>query len=122
MSIKFDDIISKVTSVPTKTLAVACAEDAPVLEAVKAAYEKKIANAILVGDEDKIRAIAKDINMDLAPYRIIDKKDNVEASLAAVKLVHDGEATSSYRQVLKERSGQRSRSSYRQASFTRMCI
>ena len=92
MRVKFDDIISKVTNLPTKTLAVACAEDAPVLEAVKAAKEKNIANAILVGDEDKIRAIAKDINMDLSSFEIIDKKDTVEASLAAVKLVHDGKA------------------------------
>ena len=92
MRVKFDDIISKVTNLPTKTLAVACAEDAPVLEAVKAAKEKKIANAILVGDEDKIRAIAKDINMDLSSYEIIDKKDNMEAALTAVKLVHDGKA------------------------------
>ena len=92
MRVKFDDIISKVTNLPTKTLAVACAEDAPVLEAVKAAKEKNIANAVLVGDEDKIRAIAKDINMDLSSYEIIDKKDNMEAALAAVKLVHDGKA------------------------------
>ncbi|MBO4679991.1 MAG: phosphate butyryltransferase [Lachnospiraceae bacterium] len=92
MRVKFDDIISKVTNLPTKTLAVACAEDAPVLEAVKAAKEKKIANAILVGDEDKIHAIAKDIGMDLSSYEIIDKKDNMEAALAAVKLVHDGKA------------------------------
>ena len=92
MSIKFDDIINKVTSVPTKTLAVACAEDKPVLEAVKAAKERKIANAILTGDEEKIRAIAAEIGFDLKDTRIIDKKDNVEASLAAVKLVHDGEA------------------------------
>ena len=75
MSIMFDDIISKVTSFPTKTVVVACAEDTPVLEAVKAAKEKKIANSILVGDEDKIRAIAKEINMDLSDYKIIDKKD-----------------------------------------------
>ena len=92
MRVKFDDIINKVTNLPTKTLAVACAEDAPVLEAVKAAKEKNIANAILVGDEDKIRAIAKEINMDLSSFEIIDKKDTVEASLAAVKLVHDGKA------------------------------
>ncbi|MCR4727762.1 MAG: phosphate butyryltransferase [Lachnospiraceae bacterium] len=92
MKVKFDDIISKVANLPTKTLAVACAEDAPVLEAVKAAHDKKIANAILVGDEDKIRAIAKTINMDLSAYEIIDRKDTVEASLAAVKLVHDGKA------------------------------
>ena len=92
MSIMFNDIISKVTAVPTKTVAVACAEDAPVLEAVKAAKEKKIANAILTGDEEKIRAIAAEIGFDLTGTRIIDKKDNFEAALAAVKLVHDGEA------------------------------
>lgn len=92
MKVKFDDIISKVANLPTKTLAVACAEDAPVLEAVKAAHDKKIANAILVGDEDKIREIAKTIDMDLSAYEIIDRKDTVEASLAAVKLVHDGKA------------------------------
>ncbi len=92
MSIMFNDIISKVTAVPTKTVAVACAEDTPVLEAVKAAKEKKIANAILTGDEEKIRAIAAEIGFDLTGTRIIDKKDNFEAALAAVKLVHDGEA------------------------------
>ncbi len=92
MSIMFDDIINKVTTFPTKTVAVACAEDTPVLEAVKEAKEKNIANAILVGDEDKIRAIAKEINMDLTPFKIIDKKDTMEAALTAVKLVHDGEA------------------------------
>ena len=92
MKVRFDDIISKVTTFPTKTVAVACAEDTPVLEAIKEAKEKKIANAILVGDEDKIRAIAKDINMDLSDYEIIDKKDIMEAALTAVKLVHDGKA------------------------------
>lgn len=92
MKVRFDDIISKVTSFPTKTVAVACAEDTPVLEAIKEAKEKKIANAILVGDEDKIRAIAKEINMDLSDYEIIDKKDTMEAALTAVKLVHEGKA------------------------------
>ena len=92
MSIKFDDIISKVTTFPTKTVAVACAEDSAVLEAVRAAKEKNIANAILVGDTDKIEAIAKEMNMDLSGYEIIDAKDTMEAALTAVKLVHDGKA------------------------------
>ena len=92
MSIMFDDIISKVNTFPTKTVAVACAEDSAVLEAIKAAKEKNIANAILVGDADKIRSIAKDINMDLAGYEIIDKKETMEAALTAVKLVHEGKA------------------------------
>lgn len=92
MSKKFEAILAKVTEFPMKTVAVACAEDTPVMEAVKAAKEQKIANAILVGDEDKIRAIAKEINMDLTGYEIIDKKDTMEAALTAVKLVHDGKA------------------------------
>ena len=92
MNVMFDDIINRVTALPTKTVAVACAEDKPVMEAVKAAKEKNIANSILVGDEDKIRAIAKEIDMDLSNYKVIDKKDAMEAALTAVKLVSDGEA------------------------------
>ena len=92
MKVMFNDIISKVTTFPTKTVAVACAQDTPVLEAVKAAKEQNIANSILVGDEDKIREIAKEINMDLSGYEIIDKKDTMEAALTAVKLVSEGKA------------------------------
>ncbi len=92
MSKNFDAIIGQVTNLPTKTLSVACAQDKPVLEAVKAAKEKGIANSILVGDEDKIREIAKEINMDLSDFKIIDEKDIVAASLKAVSLVHNGEA------------------------------
>lgn len=90
MSKGFDELISKVSS--KKKVAVACAQDAPVLEAVKAAKERNIADAILVGDEDKIRAIAADLNMDLSDYEVIDVKDVTEAALTAVKLVHDGKA------------------------------
>ena len=92
MSRKFDDLISKVNSCSTKTVAVAVAQDAPVLEAVKAAKERKIANAILVGDEVKIREIAAELDMDLSEYEIINETNDYEAALKAVKLVHDGKA------------------------------
>ena len=42
-----------------KKLAVAVAQDEPVLEAVKEAKEKGIADAILVGDKEKIQEIAE---------------------------------------------------------------
>ena len=45
-------------------VAVAVAEDEPVLEAVKAAKEQGIADAILVGNEAKIREIAATMNME----------------------------------------------------------
>ena len=92
MHMNFDELLKKVYSCDTKTLSVACAHDKPVLEAVKAAKEKNIANAILVGDADKIAEIAKEIGMNLSDYEIIDEKDNAEAALKAVTLVHEGKA------------------------------
>lgn len=88
----FDELISKVNNCTIKTVSVAVAQDEPVLEAVKAAKERNIANAILVGDEDKIKEIAQSINMDLADYEIIDEKDDYTAALKAVELVHTGKA------------------------------
>ena len=92
MAKNFKELLSKVGECKTKTLSVAVAQDAAVLEAVKVAKEREIANAILVGDEDKIREIGESLGMNMSEYRIIDEKDITEASLKAVKLVHDGEA------------------------------
>ncbi len=92
MSKTFADLIAKVNDCGTKTVAVAVAQDSAVLEAVKAARERKIANAILVGDEKKIKEIADSLNMDLSDFEIINVEDTTEAALTAVKLVHDGKA------------------------------
>ncbi len=92
MSKTFEDLISKVTSCPKKKLSVAVAQDDAVLEAVRAAKERNIADSILVGDEAKIRSIADEMSMDLSDYEIIDIKDPIEAATKAVELVHNGEA------------------------------
>ena len=88
----FDGLISKVNDCSMKTVAVAVAQDAPVLEAIRAAKERKIANAILVGDKTQIEEVAASIDMDLTDYEIIDIADTYEAALKAVSLVHDGKA------------------------------
>lgn len=92
MSASFNDLMKKVSECEMKTVAVAVAQDENVLEAVKAAKEKGIANAILVGNETEIKAIADKIGMNLADYRVINVEDMTEAAHTAVKLVHDGEA------------------------------
>lgn len=92
MSKSFDDLLSKVSQCSKKKVAVACAQDDAVLEAVKAAKERNIADAVLVGDEAKIREIAAQMNMDLTDYEIINEEDPNEAALKAVSLVHDGKA------------------------------
>ena len=92
MSKGFDDLIKKVSECSKKKVAVAVAQDAPVLEAVKAAKEQGIADAILVGDEDKIKEVAASLNMDLSGFEVVDEKDDAQAALKAVSLVHDGKA------------------------------
>ena len=88
----FDDIVAKVKECGKKTVAVSVAQDSAVLEAVHEAKRLGIADAILVGDEAKIREIAAGLNIDLSDYEIINEPDMIEASLKAVKLAHDGRA------------------------------
>ena len=92
MTKTFDDLLWKVNSCDKKKLSVAVAQDKAVLEAVKAAKERNIADSILVGDAEKIREIGATLDMNMDDYEVIDVKDNTEASLTAVKLVHDGKA------------------------------
>lgn len=92
MSLSFKDLMEKVSSCSKKKVAVAVAQDAPVLEAIKAAHDKNLVDAILVGDAKKIAAIAEDLNMDLADYEVIDEADNAAAALKAVELVHNKQA------------------------------
>ena len=92
MNKSFEDLFKELSHVEKKKVSVAVAQDSEVLLAVKAAKEKNIADSILVGDADKIKEIADEIGMNLADYEVVDVKDPVEATLVAVKKVHDGEA------------------------------
>ena len=67
----FDEVLKKVKSLETKTVAVAVAQDEPVLQAIMEAKNQGIANAILVGDEEKIKEVAATINMDLSQFEIV---------------------------------------------------
>lgn len=87
----FDDVIAKVKGCGIKKIAVAAAQDSAVLEAVREAKAQGIAEAVLVGDEAKIKEIAVEMGMDLSGFEIIDEPDMIQASLKAVKLAHDGE-------------------------------
>lgn len=75
-----------------KRIAVAAAEDRPVLEAVKEAVQMGIAEATLCGDEAKIRQIAEEIELDVKKVTIVNEPDVKKSAEAAVKLVHNGEA------------------------------
>lgn len=88
----FDEIIGKVKSQAMKTVAVAVAQDEPVLEAIRDAKKNGIADAILVGDKEEIITIGTKIGMNMDDFQIIDEKNVNTAALKAVELVSSGKA------------------------------
>jgi len=88
----FDEVLSMAQSQSTKKVAVAVAQDKPVLEAIKDACEIGLVEAVLVGNKAKIEEVAKEINMDLSKFEIIHEVDAAKAALIAVELVSTGRA------------------------------
>ncbi|MGG7162986.1 phosphate butyryltransferase [Clostridium ihumii] len=88
----FNEVIEKVKNLSTKTVAVAVAQDEPVLEAIRDAKKNGIANAILVGNKEEIVSIGERIGMNMDEFEIIDEKNSKKAALKAVELVSTGKA------------------------------
>lgn len=88
----FKDVLELAKKKGPKTVSVAVAQDKEVLSAVKEANDLGVAKAILVGDKDEIIRIAKQIDMDIDKFEIIDEKDLAEASRKAVEQVTLGNA------------------------------
>lgn len=88
----FNELIELAKKRGPQTIAVACCHDREVLLAVEMARKAGIANAILVGNIEKTKKIAKDIGVELDNYELINEMDMTEASLTAVKLVSSGKA------------------------------
>jgi len=78
---------------PLKTAIVHPADAASLRGAIEAA-EDGIIEAVLVGPEDKIRAVAKEENIDLAPYTIIPTPHSHAAAERAVQMVREGQVES----------------------------
>lgn len=87
MITNFEQVIDQVKKNGIKTVAVAVAQDEPVLEAIRDAKKNGIANAILVGDKAKIEECAKVVGLDLSLFEVIHVPDMAKASLRAVELV-----------------------------------
>ncbi|AOY76462.1 bifunctional enoyl-CoA hydratase/phosphate acetyltransferase [Clostridium formicaceticum] len=87
-----NDIVKAAQKQSKMRLVVAAAEDKDVLQAVAEAQSKKIIEAILIGDQNKITAMAKALEVDLSSFTVIHMPDLMEAALEAVKMVSTGKA------------------------------
>ena len=89
---KLDEMLDVLKGSEKAILSVAAAHDEEVLLAIKSATEMEIITPILVGHEDEIRNISKEINFDLNGIKIINKETIEECAEVAVKLVSSKEA------------------------------
>lgn len=88
----FNEILTAAKERGPKIIAVAVAQDVEVLNAVNAAKDLGIANAILVGDKDEIAKAALECKVDINKFELIGTKDKSEACRTAVELVSSGKA------------------------------
>lgn len=75
-----------------RTVALAAAEDVDALRAVCAARDMGFVNAVLCGDENKIKDLALKNDLNISGFKIIHCDDDVSAAACATGLVRDGHA------------------------------
>lgn len=86
------ELLQKAREYGPLRLSVAAAEDEEVLLAVKEALEQGIATPLLVGKEEKIRALAEQVGLDLAGIPVINAEETSTCARRAVELVSSGRA------------------------------
>jgi len=89
----FDEILNAAIKHGGRKIAVAGAEGAAVLTALKIAKEKGIAEPVLVGNQKKIEKIAQDVKFDISSVLIYNREDEKDAAEKAVEIVDNGEAS-----------------------------
>jgi len=85
------ELMEKAASSEKRTIAVAAAHDKEVLQAVFAARDQGVADAILTGDPERIAAFAKELGYEQT-FEVIPAADDKECAAKAVALVREGRA------------------------------
>jgi len=89
---RLDQVLEATRPYPVKRVCVAVAEDQTVLAAVRDARAQNDADAVLVGDEAKIRPAAEELGYDLSGVQVVQAQDPVLAAERAANLVRQGQA------------------------------
>ena len=88
----YDEIIAACKrSTKQRTMAVAGAQDLPVVQAALRSHDEGIATPVFVGDAEAIRELIRSVDRNPADFHILHAAESEEAQ-AAVELVKDGSA------------------------------
>lgn len=90
---KLDQMFDALKSKPKKRLIAAYANDSHTIGAVSHAIDKGLIEATLVGDEETIKKVCKEENIDSNKFRIVQEADDMKAATKAVELINAGEGT-----------------------------
>src|SRR5262245_39055556 len=89
---KYEALIARCKSLPPTRTAVAHPCDESSLTAVVDAAKAGLMTPILVGPRARIEAVAKQRNLDISKYEIVDAPHSEASAAAAVALVREGKA------------------------------
>lgn len=89
MITSFDELLKIVKTRPKKTIAVAMADEHEVLSAISQANKEGIADAVLVGDKKSIIQCAKEKNIDISKFDIVQADNENQSVVRAIQLVHE---------------------------------
>lgn len=87
---KLDQVIELVKSKHRKRLIAAYANDSHTIEAVNNAVDMGIVDATLVGDEQVIASVCKELNIDVAKFTIVHEPVDVKAAAKACEIINNG--------------------------------
>jgi len=89
---KFNKLIAAAQKHEPATTAIAHPCDQVSLESAVKAAALKLIKPILVGPEERIRAVAAENGLDISSFEIVDAKHSHESAAKAVELVREGRA------------------------------
>jgi phosphate acetyltransferase len=88
---RYNEMIARATAKPAVRTAIAWPCDEVSLGGAIQAYKDKLIIPVLVGEESKIRGVAKSLGLDLEGVRIVDSPDSRASAARAVELARKGE-------------------------------
>jgi len=89
----FDELLEDLKKdIHERKMVVAGADNPETLKTAVEAKNMGIGNSILVGNEERIKSRAKDNNIDISSFEIVNIDDPIEICRTSVKMVHDGQA------------------------------
>lgn len=88
---KLEQMFDVLKSKSKKRLVAAYANDSHTIEAVSDAVDKGIIDGILVGDEETIRKVCAQLNINAGKFKLVHEPNEAKAAVVAVNMINSGE-------------------------------